>query len=148
MKKIVFLMLLSLSTLFASDLHVEKNFKEMMINADMKNKPIMFIISRHTCKYCIMLEKQTLSKPEVIKRLNKEFVTYIAYIDDGDMFPQDYWRPGTPSIWFLDDKGIPLGDPLMGMVDEKNMLQIFDEVHKRFNKRQNSSQHEYMKNNL
>jgi thioredoxin-related protein len=148
MKKLLVLLFLFAATLFASDLHVEKNFKEMMINADLKNRPIMFIISRHTCKYCIMLEKQTLSKPEIIKRLNKEFITYIAYIDDGDMFSQDYWRPGTPSIWFLDDKGAPLGDPLMGMVEEKNMLEIFDEVQKRFNKRKKSSQYDYMKNNL
>lgn len=148
MKKIILFLFIFFISAVAGDLHVEKNFKEMLVNADLKNKPIMFIISRHDCKYCILLEKQTLSKPEVIKRLNKEFITYIAYIDDGDQFPQDYWRPGTPTIWFLDDKGTPLGDALMGAVDEKNMLQILDEVEKRFSKRAKNAQHEYMKNNL
>jgi thioredoxin-related protein len=140
MKKLLLILLFLTTTIFASSLHVEKNFKEMLVNADIKNRPVMFIISRHGCKYCDMLEKQTLSKQEVIKRLNKEFVTYIAYIDEGDMFPEDYWRPGTPAIWFLDTDGTPLGDALMGMIDDKNMLSIFDEVEKRFNKRKKSSQ--------
>lgn len=148
MKKIIIALFVFFISAVAGDLHVEKNFKTMLINADLKNKPVMFIISRHDCKYCIMLEKETLSKLDVIKRLNKDFITYIAYIDDGASFPEEYWRPGTPTIWFLDERGTPLGDAVMGAVDEKNMLQILEEVEKRFNKRKKSSQYDYMKNNL
>jgi|GEM_PF-605197 thioredoxin-related protein len=148
MKKIILLVLIVCMNLFGSELVLEKSFKNALIQADMTQKPIMFIVSRHTCKYCIMLEKETLSKADVIEVLNKDYVTYIAYTDDDDAFPEEFWRPATPTIWFLDDEGKAMSEPIMGAVDEENLLKILDTVSKSFATQKQEQQTNYMKSRL
>ncbi len=148
MKKIILLVLIVCMNLFGSELVLEKSFKNALIQADMTQKPIMFIVSRHTCKYCIMLEKETLSKADVIEVLNKNYVTYIAYTDDDDAFPEEFWRPATPTIWFLDDEGKAMSEPIMGAVDEENLLKILDTVSKSFATQNQEQQTNYMKSRL
>ncbi len=148
MKKIILLVLIVCMNLFGSELVLEKSFKNALIQADMTQKPIMFIVSRHTCKYCIMLEKETLSKADVIEVLNKNYVTYIAYTDDDDAFPEEFWRPATPTIWFLDDEGKAMSEPIMGAVDEENLLKILDTVSKSFATQKQEQQTNYMKSRL
>ncbi len=148
MKKIILLVLIVCMNLFGSELVLEKSFKNALIQADMTQKPIMFIVSRHTCKYCIMLEKETLSKADVIEVLNKDYVTYIAYTDDDDAFPEEFWRPATPTIWFLDDEGKAMSEPIMGAVDEENLLKILDTVSKSFATQKQGQQTNYMKSRL
>lgn len=148
MKKIVLLVLLICANIFGSELILEKSFKNAVIQASVTQKPIMFIISRHTCKYCIMLENETLSKADVIEKLNKEFVTFIAYTDDGDSFPEEFWRPATPTIWFLDDAGNAMSEPIMGAVDEKNLLTALDAVSKGFATQKQEQQFNYTKSRL
>ncbi len=148
MKKIILLVLLVCMNLFGSELVLQKDFKNAVIQADMTQKPIVFIISRHTCKYCIMLENETLSKPDVVEELNKNFVTYIAYTDDGDGFPDEFWRPATPTIWFLDDEGKAMSEPIMGAVDEKNLLKVLDTILKSFAAQKQEQQFNYTKSRL
>ncbi|MDD2357192.1 MAG: thioredoxin family protein [Thiovulaceae bacterium] len=149
MKKIVLLALIVFMNLFGSELALQKSFKNALIQADIVQKPIMFIVSRHTCKYCVMLEKETLSKDAVIETLNKDYVTYIAYTDDDDdAFPEEFWRPATPTIWFLDDEGKAMSEPIMGAVDEKNLLKILDTVSKSFAIQKQEQQINYMKSRL
>jgi len=148
MKKIILLVLIVYMNLFGSELVLQKSFKNALIQADMTQKPIMFIVSRHTCKYCIMLEKETLSKADVIEALNKDYVTYIAYTDDDDAFPEEFWRPATPTIWFLDDEGKAMSEPIMGAVDEENLLKILDTVSKSFATQKQEKQTNYMKSRL
>ncbi len=148
MKKIILLVLIVCMNLFGSELVLEKSFKNALIQADMTQKPIIFIVSRHTCKYCIMLEKETLSKADVIEVLNKDYVTYIAYTDDDDAFPEEFWRPATPTIWFLDDEGKAMSEPIMGAVDEENLLKILDTVSKSFATQKQEQQTNYMKSRL
>jgi thioredoxin-related protein len=148
MKKIILLVLIVCMNLFGSELVLQKSFKNVLIQADMAQKPIMFIVSRHTCKYCIMLEKETLSKADVIEALNKDYVTYIAYTDDDDAFPEEFWRPATPTIWFLDDEGKAMSEPIMGAVDQENLLKILDTVSKSFSAQKQEQQTNYMKSRL
>ena len=95
-----------------------------------------------------MLEKETLSKADVIEVLNKNYVTYIAYTDDDDAFPEEFWRPATPTIWFLDDEGKAMSEPIMGAVDEENLLKILDTVSKSFATQKQEQQTNYMKSRL
>lgn len=148
MKKILLSFLLLFSTLYAGELHHANSFKDAVATAENSEKPIMFIISRHTCKYCVILEKNTLSNAEVIKRLNNDFVTYIAYTDDGDTFPDEYWRPGTPAIWFLDDSGRAISEPIMGAIDAANLLKALDIVDKRFKKQKKMDKYNYTRSKL
>jgi thioredoxin-related protein len=148
MKKFILFVLIVCMNLFGSELVLQKSFKDAVIQADTTQKPIMFIVSSHTCKYCNMLERDTLSKSEVIKVLNKNFITYIAYVDNGDGFPEEFWRPATPTIWFLDDNGKAMSEPIMGAVDEKNLLKVLDTVEKSFNKQKKLEQINYTRSKL
>ena len=148
MKRYILIFLFFVVHLFGAELTVEKNFKESIIKSDAAQKPLMFIVSRHTCKYCVMLEKETLSQAEVIEKLNKDFVVYIAYVDDGDGFPEEFWRPGTPTIWFLNDNGEAMSEPIMGAIDKTNLLQVLDSVKTKFDEEKNLQQYNYTKSKL
>ena len=61
MHKIFIYGLLVLATsLFAEGIHWAKDYQSGIEQAKKEQKPVMFVISRHTCKYCVILE-QTLS---------------------------------------------------------------------------------------
>lgn len=135
MRKLLLIAALLLTTILAADeIHWAKDFKSGIEQATKENKPVLFVFSRHTCKYCVVLEKTTFSDPRVIKELNKDFVSIIAYSDEGDYMPQELWRPGTPTIWFLKPNGEPMFQPLMGAVREDAFLQALGIVKKEFSK--------------
>ncbi len=135
MRKLVLMVVMLSSMLFASPINWEKDYKSGVAKATKLNKPILFISSRHSCKYCVILDKTTLMDPRVVNELNANFVTVISYSDDGDYLPQELWRPGTPALWFLDEKGEPLFQPIMGAIDAQNMLMAIDIVKKEYIKR-------------
>jgi len=135
MRKIVLMAVLLSSVLFASPINWEKDYKSGIAKATKLNKPVLFISSRHTCKYCVILDKTTLIDPKVVYELNRNFVSIISYSDENDYLPKELWRPGTPAIWFLDETGEPLFQPIMGAVDAKNFLMAVDIVKKEYIKR-------------
>lgn len=133
-KLLLYVVLLCATSLMANDIRWEKDFKTGIENATKQNKPVMFIYSRHTCKYCVILEKTTLSNSDVIQKLNKSFISIVSYSDENDFLPRELWRPGTPTIWFLYPDGTPMFQPLMGAVDEVNFLKALAIVKKEFDK--------------
>ena len=135
MRKIILMAVMLSSMLFASPINWEKDYKSGIAKATKINKPVLFISSRHTCKYCVVLDRTTLIDPKVVYELNRNFVTIISYSDENDYVPKELWRPGTPAIWFLDETGEPLFQPIMGAVDAKNFLLAVDIVKKEYIKR-------------
>ncbi len=135
MRKIVLMVVMFSSLLLASPIHWAKDYKSGIAEATAKTKPVLFISSRHTCKYCVILERTTLSDPKIINELNRNFVTIISYSDEGDYLPKELWRPGTPAIWFLDEKGEPLFQPIMGALDADNFYKALMLVKKEYIKR-------------
>ncbi len=131
-KLLLIIAFLLTTSLLADEVHWAKDFKSGIEQATKENKPVLFVFSRHTCKYCVILEKTTFSDQRVIKELNKDFVSIIAYSDEGDAMPQELWRPGTPTIWFLKPNGQPMFQPLMGAVKEDAFLQALEIVKKEF----------------
>ncbi|QOY51537.1 thioredoxin family protein [Candidatus Sulfurimonas baltica] len=139
MRKIFIYLLLVFSIgLTASEITWAKDFNSGMEEAANVNKPVLFVSSRHTCKYCVMLEETTFKDEEVIAELNKEFISIVAYSDEQDFMPKELWQPGTPAIWFLYPNGQPMFQPLMGAVDAKNFLEALKIVKEDFNKRKNA----------
>lgn len=123
MTKFLFALMLFVSTsLFASQIQWAKDYKTGVAEATKQNKPILFIYSNHNCKYCVMLEENTLKDKKVIEALSKDYISIISYSDEGDYLPRELWRPGTPTLWFLDSRGEPMFEPLMGAVDAENFL--------------------------
>lgn len=131
----ILLSVLFMSTLIsASEIHWSKDFNSAIKEAKAQNKPVLFVYSRHSCKYCKLLEETTFKNEKVIKALNRDFVSVTAYSDEGDYMPKELWRPGTPTIWFLYPSAEPMFQPLMGAVDAKNFLQALAIVHEEFAK--------------
>lgn len=127
-------MLFFSTLLCAAEINWAKDFKSAIKEATAKNKPVLFVYSRHACKYCKLLEETTFQDKRVIKALNRDFIAYTAYSDEGDYMPDELWRPGTPTIWFLYPKGEPMFQPLMGAVDAQNFLQALAIVQEEFKK--------------
>lgn len=133
-KKIILMMILLVSSIFASDVNWEKDFNSGIKEAKMQNKPVLFVFSRHTCKYCVILDETTFKDKKVIEALNKDFISIVSYTDENDYTPKELWRPGTPALWFLLPNGEPMYQPLMGAIDAPNFLKALDIVKKEFNK--------------
>lgn len=118
-----------ISSLWGSELNWANDLKAGIADATKQNKPILFIYSSHNCKYCVQLEEQTLSDQKVIETLNKDYISVISYADEQDYVPQELWRPGTPTIWFLDPSGRSLiKDPIMGAIDAENFSKVLEVV--------------------
>lgn len=128
MKKIVFLFLLTLTTVFGGGIKWEKDYATALKQSKALNKPMMFIISNHNCHFCVQFESTALSNPKVIQKLNTEFVAAIAYVDNNPIFPNNLYVGGTPATWFLKSDGEPLFEPLMGAVDTAGFIKALDIV--------------------
>jgi len=131
LKKIILLLVL-VSAVFSSEIKWEKDFDGAVKKAKTLNKPIFFVSSRHTCKYCVILEKTTFKDERVIKELNNNFVSVVSYSDENDYMPRRLWRPGTPAMWFLKPDGTPMFEPLMGAYRANDVLHAFAQVKKEF----------------
>lgn len=132
MRKIFIMALLLASALMANEIHWAKDYNSAIATAKKEHKPVMFVISRHTCKYCIILEKTTFSDDRVIKALNKDFITVTSYTDDGDYIPAGMYQGGTPATWFLFSDGEPMYQPVVGAVRADRFLSAIETVKKQF----------------
>ena len=132
MVKILLSLLLSFAALVASDIKWAKDFNAGIAEAKKANKPVLFVSSRHSCKYCVVLDETTFKDKKVIEELNKNFVSIISYSDENDYMPKELWQPGTPAIWFLMPSAEPMFQPLMGAVDAENFLKALSIVKEEF----------------
>lgn len=126
--------MLLVATLAAADIKWAKDFNAGIAEAKKANKPVLFVSSRHSCKYCVVLDETTFKDKRVIEELNKSFVSIIAYSDENDYMPRELWQPGTPAIWFLEPSAEPMFQPLMGAVDAENFLKALSIVKEEFGK--------------
>lgn len=134
MTKILFVLLVTLSTVFGSGIKWEKDYVTALKQSKAQNKPMMFIISNHNCHFCVQFESTALSNPKVIQKLNKEYIAAIAYVDESSVFPNNLYVGGTPATWFLKSDGEPLFEPLMGAVDSTVFLKALDIVSDEYKK--------------
>lgn len=135
LKKIILMMFLLGASLVASEIKWAKDFESGIKESKAKNKPVLFVFSRHTCKYCVILDETTFKDKKVVEALNKDFVSIISYTDENDYTPKELWRPGTPALWFLMPDGEPMYQPLMGAIDANNFLKALEIVKEEFNKK-------------
>jgi len=143
-KKIILSVLLTLSAVVAADVKSEenasasikweKNFHTAMVKAQEQNKPVLFVYSRHTCKYCVVLEETTFQDKKVVEILNKEFISVVSYTDEDDYTPGELRRPGTPTMWFLYPSTLAMFQPIQGAIDAENFLNALSVVKTEFAK--------------
>jgi len=130
-KNIILAMLLVSSSLFSADVNWAKDYDSGLKKAQKEDKPVLFIISRDTCKYCVMLDNQTLKDKQIVKALNKDFVAIRSWTNEGDYIPDELARytPGLPGIWFLTPKGEPIFKPMLGFIKKDKFIEILAIVH-------------------
>ncbi len=132
MKKLLILIMAAFVSLQAASANYEKGYKEAVAAAGKSGKPIMLVISSHSCYYCDLFNSATLSKELVIKALNRDYVSTVVYPDEGEYVPQGLLTGATPTIWFLMPDGEPMLDPIMGAVDEKEFIKILAIIHQAY----------------
>lgn len=126
--KTLLILLLTLSTLFGGGIKWEKDYATALKQAKTLNKPMMFILSNHNCRYCVQLESTTLKDPKVIQKISSNYVAAIVYVDENPVFPRDLYVGGTPATWFINRNGEPMFEPLMGAIDATSFLKALDIV--------------------
>ncbi|MDX9813895.1 MAG: thioredoxin family protein [Sulfurimonas sp.] len=122
----IFIMSLVLSMgLLASDLPWLHSYDEALRVAKKEHKDIYVFIGADVCRWCDRYKEQTLSKKEVIDRLNEEFV--LVYLSrDRHKVPEYFETQGVPRHYFLrsdgtlihSDRGGKEVDGLFSMLDE------------------------------
>ena len=143
--KLILIAIVFSVSLFSSELKWAKDFKSGMAQAKKLKKPVMFVSSRHTCKYCVILEETTFKNAMIVKDLNDNFISIVAYSDEKDYMPDELWRPGTPAIWFLNYDGVPMFQPLMGAAGESDFLGILPQVKEEFKALQKKEKNDFYK---
>ena len=143
MKKVLFLTLLLVGVeLFASQIKWVESYSKALSIAQKENKPIMFVMKKHGCRYCKKLENETFTDKKVIDKLNKDFVAIKVYADEpSSCMPYNLaiYTNGFPTIWFLKKNGEilsgmntktmqPYAFKIPGYVDAKMMSEILDDA--------------------
>ena len=136
MKKPLILLLLGTTLLFAEGIRWKSDYNAAVAAAKKADKPIFFVFSNHACKWCRHLEATTFKDPKVVAELNGRFVNVIAYGDGGDFVPGALWAPGTPALWFLDEQGEAMFQPIQGAVGASDFLQATEIVLNAYRKHQ------------
>jgi len=134
MKKILLTLLFSSVLVFGGGIKWEKDYSSAIARAKAQNKPVMFIVSNHNCHFCVQFENTTLKNAKVVEKLNKDYVSAIAYIDENPVFPRQLFVPGTPGTWFLKSNGEPMFEPVMGAVESDDFMKALDIVKQEYAK--------------
>lgn len=134
MKKIFLILFVLVTTLFSADIKWEKEYSAALSKAKTAQKPLMFIVSNHHCRFCVQFETTTLKNQKVVQKLNNDFISAIVYMDESPTFPRQLNVPGTPGTWFIKSDGEPMFEPIMGAVDGENFLKALDIVKQEYKK--------------
>lgn len=134
MKKIVLMLTLLVATLFAQEIKWEKDFETALNKAVKEQKPMMFLLSKHGCKWCTHLKENALKDPRVIEVLNTKFISYEGYADVGG-FPRELMTGANPATWFIAPDKRPMFQPILGSMNADDYYKalgiVLDEVKKK-----------------
>ncbi len=67
------------------------DYDQALACAKALNKPIFIDFTGHGCVNCREMEARVWSEPEVLKRLNNDFVMLALYVDDKKELPESEW---------------------------------------------------------
>lgn len=137
---LIYMVLLFASSLMAAEVSWAKDFQSGLKSAKVQNKPMLFVISRDTCKYCMILKNTTFKDEAVVTALDKNFIAVTSWLNENDYVPERLFTPGLPGIWFLLPSGEPMFQPLMGAQGKEDFLYALGLVKTEFDKLNSSTQ--------
>jgi thiol:disulfide interchange protein DsbD len=71
------------------------DYKQALSYAKRVNKPVFIDFTGHGCVNCREMEANVWSDPEVLKRMNNDYVVVALYVDDKTELPQNEWYTST-----------------------------------------------------
>ncbi|MDX9928857.1 MAG: thioredoxin family protein, partial [Bacteroidales bacterium] len=121
-------------------------------------KPVLLDFKGHACSNCKEMEAKVWSDPEVLRRLNENFVIIALYVDDRTKLPESKWITSSvdgkvkstmgkvnedieisrfrtnalPLYVITDHEGNPLNEPRQHNLDVKAYIDWLDEGYARF----------------
>ena len=100
--------------------------KDVFEKAQKLDKPIFMDLTAIWCHWCHVLDETTLSDPEIIRLLNKNFINLRVDADKRPDIFRRYNQGGLPSVAFL----APTGEILFGgnYIKPKEMIEILQQV--------------------
>ena len=127
MKNILLLLSLLSFSLYSSELNWADSYKDAISKAKAENKNVMLLITSHTCRWCRKLESETLMDEDIIKRVNKDYIS-IHVTRGEDEYPEELVAPGVPATYFLDNNGKPIIRKVMGYWNAEDYFSFLDDV--------------------
>ena len=67
------------------------DYEEALQAAKQMKKPLMIDFTGHSCANCRKMEQEVLSDPEIMKRLQRDFIVVSLYVDDKYKLPENEW---------------------------------------------------------
>ncbi|MFT3825195.1 MAG: thioredoxin family protein [Chitinophagaceae bacterium] len=67
------------------------DYDEAVVAAKKLDKPILIDFTGHSCANCRKMEQEVLNTPEVVKRLQEDFIVVSLYVDDKYRLPEEEW---------------------------------------------------------
>jgi thiol:disulfide interchange protein len=67
------------------------DFTQGLACAKEQGKPVLIDFKGHACANCKLMEAKVWSDPEILKRLNENFVIISLYVDDRTQLPENEW---------------------------------------------------------
>jgi len=98
------ILLIALLSTLSAEFDWPSDYDEAIEMAKKEKKDIYLFIGSAYCKYCEKMKKTTLSDKDVLKKLNKSFVS-IYMSRDIDDIPSQFKTKPVPRHYFLTSKG-------------------------------------------
>jgi thioredoxin-related protein len=121
-KRILLLCALVVCTLFATEVNWAKNYQTALSDAKNSKKLVLMVVDRQGCPYCELLKEDVIESDSVAKYINKNFIPLLVTQNDGT-YPEDkFIVHGTPTTYFITDKGEMHMSPIVGYVEKNKYL--------------------------
>ena len=118
--------ILFISSLFSANIDWLHDYDKALSLAKAQNKDVYLFIGADECRWCDRFIKMTLSKKEVIKTLEKNYILLFMSRDKHNI-PKKFERYGVPRHYFLTSKGEIIHDD-RGSREPAGFYDILDEV--------------------
>jgi thioredoxin-related protein len=126
LSKLLFSLLLLISTLNAVELNWEHNYENALATAKKEKKMVYLFIGADKCKHCERFKKQVLSNTELIEKMKKEYV--LLYMSrDKHKIPDNFEKYGVPFHYFLTPNGKIIAE-IQGSRELAGWYDVLDEI--------------------
>lgn len=68
------------------------DYEEALAASKAMNKPVFVDFTGHSCVNCRLMERNVISKPEILRMLKDNFVVVSLYCDDKTALPESEWK--------------------------------------------------------